>query len=117
MPRAEASGGFAPWTKTVAAVEKHFGTSVATGLTTAQVLTARARYGYNELDKEAGKPLWKLVLEQFDDPLVKARAPHRSRPASHARAGAALLAAARAHAHARGAHRSGNAGCTPRARR
>jgi Ca2+-transporting ATPase len=74
MPRAEAAGGFAPWTKTVAAVEKHFGTSVATGLTTQQVAAARARYGYNELDKEAGKPLWKLVLEQFDDPLVKARA-------------------------------------------
>ena len=73
MPRAEAAGGFAPWTKTVAAVEKHFGTSVAAGLTAQQVVAARARYGFNELDKEAGKPLWKLVLEQFDDPLVKAR--------------------------------------------
>ena len=73
MPRAEAAGGFAPWTKTVAAVEEYFGTSLAVGLTAQKVAAARARYGYNELDKEAGKPLWKLVLEQFDDPLVKAR--------------------------------------------
>ena len=73
MPRA-AGEAFTAWTKSVAEVEAHFGTSLAKGLTPAQVTAARARYGYNELDKEASKPLWKLVLEQFDDPLVKARA-------------------------------------------
>ena len=41
------------------------------GLTAAQVTAARCVHGYNELDKEEGKPLWKLVLEQFDDALVK----------------------------------------------
>ena len=43
----------------------------AKGLTSDQVSTKRAEYGWNELDKEDPKPLWKLVLEQFDDTLVK----------------------------------------------
>jgi len=42
-----------------------------TGLTTSQVEKKRAEYGWNELDKEDATPLWKLVLEQFDDTLVK----------------------------------------------
>ena len=29
------------------------------------------QYGPNELDKEEGTPLWRLVLAQFDDLLVK----------------------------------------------
>jgi Ca2+-transporting ATPase len=41
------------------------------GLTTEQVDKKRAEYGWNELDKEDSTPLWKLVLEQFDDTLVK----------------------------------------------
>jgi Ca2+-transporting ATPase len=43
----------------------------AKGLTSDQVTTKRSEYGWNELDKEDPKPLWKLVLEQFDDTLVK----------------------------------------------
>lgn len=31
----------------------------------------RQRYGWNELQKENGKLLWKLILGQFDDTLVK----------------------------------------------
>lgn len=31
----------------------------------------RKDFGWNELEKEEGTPLWKLVLEQFDDTLVK----------------------------------------------
>jgi len=41
------------------------------GLTTEQVEQKRLVYGWNELDKEDSTPLWKLVLEQFDDTLVK----------------------------------------------
>lgn len=41
------------------------------GLNDSQVRQARDKYGFNELPAEIGKPLWKLVLEQFDDLLVK----------------------------------------------
>lgn len=60
-----------PWTLTAQQVVAQQQTSLDTGLTAAQVQKRREQYGYNELDKEPGKPLWKLVLEQFDDMLVK----------------------------------------------
>ena len=61
----------APWTMSADAVADQHGLDPDAGLTAAQVTAARAVHGYNELDKEEGKPLWKLVLEQFDDALVK----------------------------------------------
>lgn len=42
-----------------------------TGLTTAQIESKHAEYGFNELDKEDPTPVWELILEQFDDTLVK----------------------------------------------
>jgi len=59
------------WAHEVPDVVKHLKTDVKAGLTDAKVEAAREVYGWNELDKEEGKPLWKLVLEQFDDTLVK----------------------------------------------
>jgi Ca2+-transporting ATPase len=41
------------------------------GLTDKEVVTRREKYGKNELEKEPGKSMFELVLEQFDDPLVK----------------------------------------------
>ncbi|KAL0049512.1 hypothetical protein WJX82_003897 [Trebouxia sp. C0006] len=41
------------------------------GLSGAEVLEARAKYGSNEQPAEQGTPFWKLVLKQFDDLLVK----------------------------------------------
>ena len=42
------------------------------GVTRESVDDRRARAGgYNELEREPGKALWALVLEQFDDALVK----------------------------------------------
>lgn len=54
-----------------AEVFEHYGVDPARGLTAAQVAEKRDVHGYNELDKEDPTPLWKLVLEQFDDTLVK----------------------------------------------
>lgn len=42
-----------------------------TGLTAAQVEQKRTEHGFNELDKEDPTPVWELILEQFDDTLVK----------------------------------------------
>ena len=41
-----------------------------------QVEAKRSVYGYNELEKPPQTPLWKLVLQQFDDVLVKVRGGH-----------------------------------------
>ncbi|KAH9259674.1 calcium-translocating P-type ATPase, SERCA-type [Batrachochytrium salamandrivorans] len=60
-----------PWTSTPAQVELEFRTNLVTGLTTAQVEEIRLTSGLNELDKEEGSSFWAMVLEQFDDPLVK----------------------------------------------
>lgn len=50
---------------------KHFDVTEEKGLSAAAVEKQRAAFGFNELDKEESTPLWKLVLEQFDDALVK----------------------------------------------
>lgn len=41
------------------------------GLTEAQVAKQREKYGFNEMPAEEGKSIWELILEQFDDLLVK----------------------------------------------
>lgn len=62
---------FCPWTVSASAALAHLGVDESTGLSTEEATAKLERDGPNELDKEPGKPLWKLVLEQFDDMLVK----------------------------------------------
>jgi len=50
---------------------KHFNVKEKTGLTEGQVRDFQAKYGPNELPAEEGKTLLQLILEQFDDLLVK----------------------------------------------
>ncbi|GMT17963.1 hypothetical protein PFISCL1PPCAC_9260, partial [Pristionchus fissidentatus] len=49
---------------------RNFGTGPE-GLTDDQVERLRAKHGPNEMPAEEGKSLWELILEQFDDLLVK----------------------------------------------
>ncbi|RMX37761.1 hypothetical protein pdam_00006613 [Pocillopora damicornis] len=49
----------------------HFSVDETKGLSLEELSSAQKKYGPNELPAEEGKPLWKLVLEQFDDLLVK----------------------------------------------
>jgi len=61
----------ASWTRTPEEVLKYFNVTEDRGLSDDQVKRAQEKYGPNELPAEEGKPLWKLILEQFDDLLVK----------------------------------------------
>ncbi|KAA8520775.1 hypothetical protein F0562_014953 [Nyssa sinensis] len=62
---------FPAWSWCVEQCLKEFRVKLDRGLSTSEVEKRRERYGWNELKKEKGKPLWRLVLEQFDDMLVK----------------------------------------------
>ncbi|XP_045592037.1 calcium-transporting ATPase sarcoplasmic/endoplasmic reticulum type isoform X1 [Procambarus clarkii] len=48
-----------------------FGVNIENGLSASQVKDYQAKYGPNELPAEEGKSLLQLILEQFDDLLVK----------------------------------------------
>lgn len=61
----------APHTKSVDVILKHFKISEKTGLSTVQVEASRDKYGHNKLDEEEGKGLFALILEQFEDLLVR----------------------------------------------
>ncbi|XP_015947938.1 calcium-transporting ATPase, endoplasmic reticulum-type [Arachis duranensis] len=62
---------FPAWSWSVEECLKEYGVKLERGLSTSEVQRRREKYGWNELAKEKGKPLWQLVLEQFDDLLVK----------------------------------------------
>ncbi|KAI3449295.1 hypothetical protein Pfo_005960 [Paulownia fortunei] len=62
---------FKAWSWSVEQCLKEYQVKLDKGLSINDVEKQRERYGWNELQKEKGKPLWRLVLEQFDDMLVK----------------------------------------------
>ncbi|XP_053563479.1 sarcoplasmic/endoplasmic reticulum calcium ATPase 3 [Bombina bombina] len=57
--------------KTVSEVLRHFEVNESCGLSAEQVRRNREKYGPNELPAEEGKSLWELVVEQFEDLLVR----------------------------------------------
>lgn len=60
-----------PWMKDAKGIAHQFGTDLDAGLSESQVETLRRKYGANEMPAEEGKTLFQLILEQFDDLLVK----------------------------------------------
>uniref|UniRef100_A0A7N8Y7I9 Calcium-transporting ATPase n=1 Tax=Mastacembelus armatus TaxID=205130 RepID=A0A7N8Y7I9_9TELE len=58
-------------TKTPAECLAHFGVNENIGLTPDQFKKNLEKYGYNELPAEEGKSIWELVIEQFEDLLVR----------------------------------------------
>lgn len=59
------------WARSPEDVVAHHGSSADAGLTLEAVESQRGRYGFNELKKPEPQSMWALILEQFDDTLVK----------------------------------------------
>lgn len=59
------------WGWEVEKVLKEFDTSLENGLSSEKVETMQKIYGPNELETPPKKSFWKLVIEQFEDTLVR----------------------------------------------
>ena len=57
--------------KTPAECLSYFGVNENSGLTPDQFKKNLEKYGYNELPAEEGKSIWDLIVEQFEDLLVR----------------------------------------------
>ncbi|XVF76559.1 hypothetical protein PTKIN_Ptkin13bG0275500 [Pterospermum kingtungense] len=66
-----ASDLFPAWAKDIKECEKHYQVNIASGLSSAEVEKRRKLHGYNELDHHDGHSIWSLILEQFNDTLVR----------------------------------------------
>jgi P-type Ca2+ transporter type 2C len=62
------------WSKSVDEVLRHHQVEPLEGLSAAQVEEGRQVHGFNELEKPPSPSMWTLILQQFDDTLVKVRA-------------------------------------------
>ncbi|GKV05742.1 hypothetical protein SLEP1_g17715 [Rubroshorea leprosula] len=59
------------WARDIQECEKHYQVYGKLGLKPAEVEERRKKYGYNELDEHQAPPIWRLILEQFNDTLVR----------------------------------------------
>ncbi|XDV44824.1 hypothetical protein PO909_013060 [Leuciscus waleckii] len=59
------------YAKTPAECLAYFAVNETTGLTPDQVKKNLDKFGYNELPAEEGKSIWELIVEQFEDLLVR----------------------------------------------
>ncbi|XP_028114215.1 calcium-transporting ATPase 4, endoplasmic reticulum-type-like [Camellia sinensis] len=62
---------FAAWAKDVQECEEKYGVNRDYGLSTDEVEKKRQIYGWNELEKHEGQSILRLVLDQFNDTLVR----------------------------------------------
>lgn len=60
----------APWTAAPLEVLDAMHVTEHAGLSESEVQARREKHGWNTIPAEPGKPLWKLVCEQFEDQLV-----------------------------------------------
>ena len=61
----------APWAKSTDEVAKFFNVDSNIGLSKDQVERNQKKYGFNELPAEEGKSLMQMIIEQFEDLLVR----------------------------------------------
>jgi len=65
------AGSYPAWAHSPDEVAAFHRVNPSTGLTDEQVEERREKHGYNELNKPPAPSMWALILEQFDDTLVK----------------------------------------------
>jgi len=61
------------WAHTVEEVIDHHNVDLSVGLSDAEAEVRLQKHGHNELKKPPSPSMWALILEQFDDTLVKVR--------------------------------------------
>lgn len=71
VPKESDRTAFPAWGKDVRDCERHFGVDRKLGLGFGDVQRLRNIYGWNELEKHDGPSIWSLVLDQFNDTLVR----------------------------------------------
>ncbi|PKI68180.1 hypothetical protein CRG98_011479 [Punica granatum] len=62
---------FPAWARETAECEKQYQTSRRFGLSSEEVERRQRIYGPNELEKHEGSSIWSLILDQFNDTLVR----------------------------------------------
>ncbi|XP_057483660.1 calcium-transporting ATPase 1, endoplasmic reticulum-type-like [Actinidia eriantha] len=62
---------FAAWAKDVGECEENYQVNREYGLSSNDVEKRRAKYGWNELEKHEGQSIFRLILDQFNDTLVR----------------------------------------------
>ncbi|PSR90016.1 Calcium-transporting ATPase 4, endoplasmic reticulum-type like [Actinidia chinensis var. chinensis] len=63
--------GFAAWAKDVGECEENYQVNREYGLSADDVQKRRTKYGWNELEKHEGPSVFRLILDQFNDTLVR----------------------------------------------
>ncbi|PKI62159.1 hypothetical protein CRG98_017532 [Punica granatum] len=62
---------FPAWAREIEECEKHYETNRKYGLKSDDVQKRQSIYGLNELEKHEGQSIWSLILDQFNDTLVR----------------------------------------------
>ncbi|KAB1223977.1 Calcium-transporting ATPase 1, endoplasmic reticulum-type [Morella rubra] len=62
---------FPAWAREIPECEEHYKVNKKSGLGSDEVERRQKIYGYNELDHHEGPSIWSLVLDQFNDTLVR----------------------------------------------
>ncbi|KAK9290155.1 hypothetical protein L1049_008321 [Liquidambar formosana] len=69
--RALDGGVFPAWAREFKECERYYEVSAKSGLRSEDVEKRRATYGYNELERHEGPSIWSLILDQFNDTLLR----------------------------------------------
>lgn len=68
-----APSGYPAWAHSPEEVAEALDVDPSVGLSDEEVEARREEHGFNELEKPPAPSVWVLILEQFDDTLVKVR--------------------------------------------